>query len=120
MATNELTSRTTSNPVLSRSDIFTRGGTAVGFHDAPTAQEVPTGTQPAPIETYYDGPTMTINDVVVKTFILFLVGAVGVAISWSSGYNMALTFGALIVGTILAFVNILKKKVSPGLVMAYA
>ena len=30
---------------------------------------------------------MTINDVVVKTFLLFVVGAVGVGIAWSTGYT---------------------------------
>src|SRR6478609_10276641 len=101
--------KTTSNPVLSRNDIFTR---EVGFHDAPAAAgatEVPlTQTQPvgAGAPPLVDGPTMTINDVVVKTMILFVVGAVGVAISWSSGFNMALTWVAAFVGFGLAMANI--------------
>ena len=112
--------RETSNPVLSRSDVFTREGT-VGFHDAPAGSaEVPVTAgqyQGAPPET---GVAMTINDVVVKTFLLFVVGAVGVAISYASGYNYGLTIGAALVGFGLAMVNIFKKQVSPPLVMAYA
>src|SRR6478609_3230971 len=101
--------KTTSNPVLSRNDIFTR---EVGFHDAPaaaTGTEVPlTQTQPvgAGAPPRVEGPTMTINDVVMKTMILFVIGAVGVAISWASGYNVALTWIAALVGFALAMVNI--------------
>src|SRR4051794_486396 len=108
MATTEKT-RTTSNPALSRDDLFTRGGTAVGFHAAPS-QEVPTGTDPTTIVPVYDGPTMTINDVVVKTFMLFLVGAVGVGIAWSLDFPIGLMWIAMIVGTVLAFVTIFKRK----------
>jgi len=123
---NDLTTRTTSNPVLSRPDIFTREGT-VGFHDAPAAhqhapsqQDVPV-TAPAGAGTpTVPGVAMTINDVVVKTALLFVVGAVGVAISWASGYNLALTWGAMIVGFVIAMVNIFKRQVSPPLVMLYA
>lgn len=124
MATLEK-SRTTSNPVLSRQDIFTREG-YVGFHDAPTAAaagQAQPQTQPGGLPEgpgTYAGPTMTINDVVVKTFILFVVGAVGVAIAWALDFPVGLTFGAMIVGLVLAFVNIFKKKVSPPLIMAYA
>src|SRR3954447_16391099 len=115
--------KTTSNPVLSRNDIFTR---EVGFHDAPSSalstevpltQTAPTGVGAPPLVGV---PTMTINDVVVKTALLFVVGAVGVAIAWATGFQYGITIVAALVGFGLAMANIFMRRVSPPLVMAYA
>ena len=62
------------------------------------------------------GPRMTMDDVIVKTGMLFAVLLVGAYVGWSAP---GLTFVALIFGLGLAFANIFKKSVSPALVLAY-
>lgn len=62
------------------------------------------------------GARMTMDDVIVKTGMLFAVLLVGAYVGWSAP---GLMFVGLIVGLVLAFVNIFKKSVSPGLVLAY-
>jgi len=124
---------TTNNPVLSRDDVFTRNGYAsfhapgagAGATEVPLTQP-PVGappTQAKPIAADlppYTGPTMAINDVIVKTFLLFVVGSVGVAAAWSTGFQTGITLVAALVGFGLAMVNVFKRQVSPPLVMLYA
>jgi uncharacterized YccA/Bax inhibitor family protein len=64
----------------------------------------------------YTGARMTMDDVIVKTGMLFGLLVVGALIGWRIP---ELTFVALIVGLGLAFANIFKKQVSPALVLAY-
>ncbi|HRN30465.1 MAG TPA: Bax inhibitor-1/YccA family protein, partial [Terrimesophilobacter sp.] len=66
-----------------------------------------------PVET----DRMSYEDTIVKIAVSFGVLVVGAAIGW---FVPALWLPALIVGTVLAFVNIFKKTVSPALVLAYA
>ena len=64
---------------------------------------------------------MTVEDTVKKSAIAFAVLLVGAAIGWTVGQTMpAVTFGAAIIGFILAMVNIFKKEPSAPLVLAYA
>ena len=88
-----------SNPVLVR---------ATGETLNPDAS----GTTVAPIS----GARMTMDDVIVKTGMLFAILLVGAFVGWSVP---SLTFPALIVGLGLSLVNIFKKEVSPALVLAY-
>jgi len=67
-------------------------------------------------QSVFAGARMTMDDVIVKTGTLFAVLLVGAYVGWSMP---GLTFVGLIVGLVLAFVNIFKKSVSPGLVLAY-
>ena len=67
-------------------------------------------------QSVFAGTRMTMDDVIVKTGILFAVLLVGAYVGWSAP---GLTFVALIAGLVLAFANIFKKSVSPGLVLAY-
>ena len=64
----------------------------------------------------FSGARMTMDDVIVKTGMLFGLLVVGALIGWRIP---SLTFVAMLVGLGLAFANIFKKQVSPALVLAY-
>ena len=108
--------RTTNNPVLSRDDIFTRGGYA-GFHDAPPSTP---DAAAAPIGLSDAGPAMTINDVVAKTAFIFVAGALGVGVAAVTGFSGVVGFVAMFVALGLCFANIFMRQVQPGLVLLYA
>jgi uncharacterized YccA/Bax inhibitor family protein len=101
------------NPVFGRSEPLRAASQGVGFHTpAPTAEDV--------AAIYGTPQRMTMDDVVVKTGILLAI-VVGVgAASWFLQVPIGVALLAGLVGFALAMVNIFKKKVSPGLVMAYA
>jgi uncharacterized YccA/Bax inhibitor family protein len=102
------------NPVFARSEPLARSlSQGVGFHQpAPSAEDV--------AAIYATPQRMTMDDVVVKTGILLgIVVAVGAA-SWVLQVPIGVALLAGLVGFALAMVNIFKKQVSPGLVMAYA
>jgi uncharacterized YccA/Bax inhibitor family protein len=108
------------NPLFSRDDAFTRNGYAT-FGTAP-AVETPTADQ---LQGMYDAPAaagraMTIDDVVAKMALIFLVGAVGVGVNWAAGFPALLTMGGLLVGFVLSLVLIFKKEIVPALVLVYA
>jgi uncharacterized YccA/Bax inhibitor family protein len=63
------------------------------------------------------GPRMTMDDVIVKTGMLFGLLVAGAFVGWSGPRE--LTFVAFFIGLGLAFANIFKKQVSPALVLAY-
>jgi uncharacterized YccA/Bax inhibitor family protein len=105
-----------SNPVLSRDDVFSRGGYAT-FRPAENPMSdlgtydlrAPTGLRP-----------MTLDDVVSRTGLLFAIAAVTGTIAWVAnlGYGVALI--AAIAGLVLVIVNSVRRTVSPPLIMAYA
>jgi uncharacterized YccA/Bax inhibitor family protein len=64
----------------------------------------------------FTGARMTMDDVIVKTGLLFVILLAGAFVGWSIP---SLTFPALFVGLGLSFANIFKKEVSPALVLAY-
>ena len=64
----------------------------------------------------FSGARMTMDDVIVKTGMLFGLLVAGALIGWRIP---SLTFVAMLVGLGLAFANIFKKQVSPALVLAY-
>jgi uncharacterized YccA/Bax inhibitor family protein len=97
------------NPVLIRAT-----GESLGNYSN-TDQSLNIGQTPAD-QSVFAGARMTMDDVIVKTGTLFAVLLVGAYVGWSAP---GLTFVGLIVGLVLAFVNIFKKSVSPGLVLAY-
>ena len=104
---------TLANFGVARSEPLRNASQGVGFHHAPA----PSAEDVAAI--YGTPQRMTMDDVVVKTGILLgIVVGVG-AFSWAFLPPGIALLGAL-VGFVLAMVNIFKKKVSPGLVMAYA
>lgn len=97
------------NPVLIRAT-----GESLGNYSN-TDQSLNLGQTPAD-QSVFAGARMTMDDVIVKTGTLFAVLLVGAYVGWSAP---GLTFVGLIVGLVLAFANIFKKSVSPGLVLAY-
>ncbi|MDP4588856.1 MAG: Bax inhibitor-1/YccA family protein [Candidatus Nanopelagicales bacterium] len=97
------------NPVLIRAT-----GESLGANPA-TNQTLNLG-QSTSDQSVISGARMTMDDVIVKTGTLFAVLLVGAYVGWAAP---GLTFVGLIVGLVLAFVNIFKKSVSPGLVLAY-
>ena len=64
-----------------------------------------------------DTNRITINDIIMKTGLNLGLVVVGAVISW---YMPILMFVGFIGGLVLGFVNALKKKVSPALVMTYS
>ena len=101
------------NPVFQRSETLARAAqSSYGFHPAPSADEV--------AGVYGTPQRLTMDDVIVKTGILLAIVVVVGAASWVAGVPLGLGALAALVGFGLAMVNIFKKQVSPGLVMAYA
>ncbi len=107
------------NPVFNRSDAFSRRGYA-GFNEAP-----PVGDQQ--LEEMYNAPAatgvqtgrMTIDDVVVKTGLMF---AVLVPLAGLNYYlnSPLLTFGGLIAGLVLGLVIAFKQSTNAALILTYA
>lgn len=71
-----------------------------------------------------DGPgtgRMTLDDVIVKTGISFVLVLAGAVVGWNTAETLPMIWiGAMIVGLVLGLVNAFKKKVSPPLVLLYA
>ena len=68
---------------------------------------------------------MSIEGAVGKSVGLFAVLVVGAIVGWvlttaNPSLGMGMMFGAMIIGFVLAMVNIFKKEPSPGLMVAYA
>jgi uncharacterized YccA/Bax inhibitor family protein len=91
------------NPVLSRTDVFSRSGYG------------PVGTQ----ERVGSG-VMTLDDVVTKTGLLLVTAMVTGALAWGADVGYGLAVVALFVGFGLAMVNSFKAVPSPPLIIAYA
>lgn len=70
-----------------------------------------------PSATPADTERMSYNDTVMKTFITFGVLLIGAVIGWTFPILM---LPGMIVGLVLALVNIFKKNPSKGLILAYA
>lgn len=105
------------NPVLGRA--FGSQGSAYRTQTqtrtpTPSAQELEQMYQTTPA---VERGAMTYDDVVAKTGIMFAVLVAGALVGWQVP---SLTFVGLIVGLVLAMVNIFKKEPSPALMLAYA
>jgi len=82
-------------------------------HDAASLNQMYNAPSAGPQETQ----RATMDDVVVKTLSMLGLIAVGGAVGWFLGM-IGIVFG--IIGFVLAMVVIFKKKVSPGLIIAYS
>ena len=108
----------------SRNPVLRRQKATVGFNEpngVATTPPPPNAT-PEQLQEMYNRPpvvgaTVTIDDVVIKTGILFVLLLVGAVIGWKVP---GLWIGAAIIGLILGLVNSFKRQVSPPLVIAYA
>ncbi len=66
-------------------------------------------------------PKVTLNDVIVKTSIMFAITVVFAVIGWNVAADMPMIWiGAAIVGMVLGLVNAFKKKISVPLMLLYA
>ena len=107
------------NPVFSRSDAFSRRGYAT-FNETPTASA-------GALEEMYNAPTatgvqtgrMTMDDVVIKTGLMFAVLVPLAAVNFFLK-NPVLTFGGAIAGLVIALVISFKQSTNPALVLSYA
>lgn len=108
-----------SNPVFNNSPAFTANATKAAQLARPSQLSVDELNElyERPAATPVETDRMSYEDTIVKIAVSFGVLVVGAAIGW---FMPALLWPALIVGFVLAMVNIFKKKVSPGLVLAYA
>ncbi|HRP99186.1 MAG TPA: Bax inhibitor-1/YccA family protein [Terrimesophilobacter sp.] len=108
-----------SNPVFNNSPAFTASATKAAQLARPSQLSVEelNDLYERPSATPVETDRMSYEDTIVKIAVSFGVLVVGAAIGW---FVPALWLPALIVGTVLAFVNIFKKTVSPALVLAYA
>lgn len=119
-----------SNPVLTRSDVFSRSGYA-----PPASSGAATAAQPStsPVGTIdytkrTGGPSapapntraMTMDDVVSRTGLLLGIAVVTGALAWAADVGLGLAILAALVGFGLAMVNSFKKVPSPPLIIAYA
>jgi Predicted membrane protein len=110
-----------SNPAFSNSPAFTTSATKAAqlARSAPpelTAQQL-TELYSRPSATPAETDRMSYEDTIVKIVVSFGILLIGAAVGW---FIPALLLPALIVGFVLALVNIFKKKPSPALVLSYA
>ncbi|MGI4895601.1 MAG: Bax inhibitor-1/YccA family protein [Janthinobacterium lividum] len=117
------------NPVFARSNEWKRNGHAT--FDAPSS-----ATRPAPpadasartLEEWYQKPSatnaqsrrMTLDDVVVRTALLFSVLLVGAAAAWLGDLGFPIAIGSALVAMVLGIWAQVSKKVRPGVMFAYA
>jgi uncharacterized YccA/Bax inhibitor family protein len=104
--------RTSNNPALTRSPVFT------GAPQLPSVD---------PLEEAYRRPSatsrhtgrMTVEDVIARTAFLLLVAFAAGALTWVLGLG-GLAFPAAIVGLVLGLVIAFKQVTRPGVIVAYA
>ena len=107
------------NPVFNNSKAFSRNGYAT-FNDAPTATAGQLEDMyAAPPATGVDTGRMTIDDVVVKTGLMFAVLLPLAAAAYFVN-NPLLTFGGAIAGLVLGLMVSFKQSTSPALILSYA
>ena len=118
-----------SNPILSKQDAFTpaapqrgNGGYGADPYGYQGHQGFPSGPAPyAPVEA--PEGRMTFDDVVTKTAITMAILIAAAALSWVF-MPKGLYFPAMVLSGLVGFVAVLlvsfRRKVSPGLVLAYA
>ncbi len=107
------------NPVFNNSKAFSRKGYAT-FNDAPAAtagqlEDMYT----APSATSVDTGRMTIDDVVIKTGLMFAVLLPLAVVNYVIGSPL-LTFGGAIAGLVLGLIVSFKQSTNAGLILAYA
>ncbi len=108
------------NPVFNNSKAFKSGGGYATFQDTPPASATQLeDLYRAPSATGVDTGRMTMDDVVVKTGMMFVVLLVTAGLNYYL-QSPALTFGGVIVGLVLGLIVSFKQSTNPGLILAYA
>ena len=107
------------NPVFNRSDAFSRRGYAT-FNEAPpvTAGQLEEMYN-APAATGVQTGRMTMDDVVIKTGLMFAVLVPLAAVNYVL-QNPLLTFGGAIVGLVVGLVISFKQSTNAALILSYA
>jgi uncharacterized YccA/Bax inhibitor family protein len=114
------------NPILSRYETKP-GSSGYAYDEGVTAyQQAAAGGAGADVDAAFatvtaaGGARLTINDVIVKTFAVFVVTVIFAVVGYTFAPTMPwLMWVGLIGGLALGFVNALKKTVSPILVLLY-
>lgn len=110
-----------SNPAFSNSPAFTNNATKAAQLARPVAPELTaqqlTELYSRPSATPTETDRMSYEDTIVKIVVSFAILLVGAVVGW---FVPVLFLPAMIVGFVLALVNIFKKKPSPALVLSYA
>jgi uncharacterized YccA/Bax inhibitor family protein len=107
------------NPVFNRSKAFSQKGYAT-FNDAPTATAGQLDQMyTAPSATSVDTGRMTMDDVVIKTGLMFAVLLPLAALNYVIASPL-LTFGGVIVGLVLGLIVSFKQSTNAALILAYA
>ena len=107
------------NPVFNNSDAFKRRGYAASTEVPPMAAGDLEQMYTAPSATGVDTGRMTMDDVVIKTGLMFAVLLPLAGVNFYLA-NPLLTFGGLIVGLVLSLVVAFKQSTNAGLILAYA
>lgn len=125
-----MTNMQTRNPVLSRMSEPSSGGAGFAYEEGRSAhaQASAAGVATAshtnfapPTGSRQVGATVTLNDVIAKTGISFVILLVGAVIGWQLTPSQPwLTWVAMFVGLGLGLANAFKKAVSPPLILVYA
>ncbi|HEU4850107.1 MAG TPA: Bax inhibitor-1/YccA family protein [Terrimesophilobacter sp.] len=110
-----------SNPVFSNSPAFSASATKAAQLARPAVPELTaeqlTELYSRPSATSAETDRMSYEDTIVKIVVSFGILLAGAAVGW---FVPGLFLPAMLVGFVLAMVNIFKKKPSPALVLAYA
>jgi uncharacterized YccA/Bax inhibitor family protein len=106
------------NPVFNRSDAFSRRGYA-GFNEAPQQVGDLEQMYAAPSATGLQTGRMTIDDVVVKTGLMFAVLLPMAGLNYVLNSPL-LTFGGVIAGLVLGLVISFKQSTNAALILTYA
>jgi uncharacterized YccA/Bax inhibitor family protein len=107
------------NPVLTRTQEFSNRGYATFNPSTPSEQQ---------LRDMYNGPTatsrdtrrMTLDDVVVRTALVFGVLVISAGATFALKPSFGIVLIGLVGGLVLGLVNSFKKNPSPALIMAYA
>jgi uncharacterized YccA/Bax inhibitor family protein len=111
------------NPVFNRSDAFSKRGYAT-FNETSTA---PAAASAGQLEDMYNAPAatgvqtgrMTMDDVVIKTGLMFAVLVPLAAVNFYL-QNSLLTWGGMIAGLVVGLVISFKQSTNPALMLSYA
>ena len=108
------------NPVFARSQEFRRGGNATFTPTTPSAEQLQ-DMYGAPSATSLQTGRMTLDDVIVRTAMVFgvLIVAAGITFVTMKPQMLGVVLIAMVIGLVLGLVNSFKRNPSPALILAY-
>ncbi len=108
-----------SNPVFKKGYAAMGNPGSIANRPEPTTEEL-NELYNAPAASSTRTGRMTIDDVVTRTSILFIVLVVTGAFAWRSNLSMGVALGAMIGAMVLGMILTFSQKVRPGFAIAYA